>query len=116
VADAGRDDGFTLKARDERRIAKQRPVEDLDGDVAVDAQLSCAIDTRHRTLTDELFDAEVFVDDSPDERVSGVIEPCGLWHAASSAFLHDKLSQNPEEWRRVGVGGLFPMALGGSRT
>jgi hypothetical protein len=83
MTDARSHDGLTLEARDERGISEQRPMENLHGDVAVDAQLSSSVDARHCTLTHELFDAEVFVDDSPDERVTGVIEPCGLWHAAS---------------------------------
>jgi len=50
--------------------------------VSIDAKLASPVHTRHGPLAHELLDSEVILDDSPDERVFGVIEPCGLWHAA----------------------------------
>ena len=82
VPDPRGDDRLTLETCDERRVAQQSLVNDLERHVAVDAQLASAVNARHRALPHEFFDSEVFLDDSTDERVVRVLEPCGLRHAA----------------------------------
>jgi DNA-binding MarR family transcriptional regulator len=65
------------EARHELRVRAQLAVEDLDGDVAIDALLERAIDASHRADTDELADLDVPGDLLAEVRVVLGVAPCG---------------------------------------
>jgi hypothetical protein len=74
VVDPVRGARFTQEALSRRRVARQLGREELDGDVAPDDLVACAVDRAHAAGADLLEHVVASADVSADERVGQVDE------------------------------------------